>query len=463
MSQTNYQAGSLTYTRRGLLVLSLWLLWGDFAFYFFESIFMRFIPIYLKDLGASNTLIGIMTGSFAGLVNVLFLPGISKKSDNFRSRFGRRIPFLCVVSPLVVGTLILVGFAPEIGGWIFDRFAWRVPAPIGRSAFILGLLSVLIITFHFFNMVLVNGYNWLIRDVVPLNVMARFLAWFRIVGTVSSVIFLWYVFPHLIAYRGQICLAIGLFYLAVFLLMCFKVKEGTYPPPDPGDQHQSILKLYANYFRECLQIPLYRNYLLVFLLAIVATNCASSFTTLFMKESLGIKMDGMGRIFSFSAALSAIVYFPLGWLCDRISPLKVAIGALAGLCLCPVAGYFLIRSSSDYLAYSLLFILPTSAWLLSSMAVAMLLFPTAKFGQFSGALNVFGCGGQIVGNLLIGFLMDFFKNDYRIALLWIACFAAIAVIPMVKVFRGWKAHGGPHNYVPPLPSSPAGPASSPSL
>lgn len=449
-SPVSYQAGSLSYTRHGLLTLSCWLLWGDFAFYFFEAIFLRFIPIYLKELQASNTLIGIMTGSFAGLVNVLFLPGISKMSDNFRSRLGRRIPFLLVVTPIVVGTLILVGFAPEIGGWIHDRFAVHIPWGISRGAFILGLLSVLIITFHFFNMVLVNGYNWLIRDVVPLKVMARFLAWFRIVGTVSSVIFLWYVFPHLLTHRGIICLTIGVFYLVVFLLMCFKVKEGTYPAPEAAS-HKGIFRLYADYFRECLQVPLYRNFLLTFLLVIVATNCATSFTTLFMKESLGISMDGMGRIFSYTAALSAIVYFPLGWLCDRISPVKVAVGALIGLSLCPLAGYFWVQTKGDYIAYSLMFILPTSAWLLASMAVAMLLFPSAKFGQFSGAMNVFGCGGQIGGNLLIGFLIDFFHNDYRMALLWIAVFAGAAIIPMTLVIRGWIAHGGPSNYVPPQP------------
>lgn len=65
MSQI-YPAGSLTYARGGLIVLSLWLLWGDFAFYFFDSIFMRFIPIYLKELEASNTLIGVRSGIFPG-------------------------------------------------------------------------------------------------------------------------------------------------------------------------------------------------------------------------------------------------------------------------------------------------------------------------------------------------------------------------------------------------------------
>src|SRR5437667_3052 len=120
-AEKTYEAGTLRYTRRGLGILFVWLLWGDFAFTFFESIFGRFIPLYLKDLQASNTLIGVMTGSFVGLINLFFLPNISRWSDAFRSRLGRRIPFLYVVAPLTVASLILVGFAPEIGAWLHQR------------------------------------------------------------------------------------------------------------------------------------------------------------------------------------------------------------------------------------------------------------------------------------------------------------------------------------------------------
>ena len=446
-----YRTGTLSYTRRGLFVRSLWLLWGDFAFYFFEAVFGRFLPIYLKELNASNTLIGVMTGSFAGLVNVLFLPGISRWSDDFRSRIGRRVPFLYVVTPVVVGTLMLVGFAPEIGGWAFDRFSVHLPAAVTRGGLILGLLSLLVVSFHFFNMVLVNAYNWLIRDVVPLAVMARFLAWFRIVGTVSSVFFLWFVFPHLLSHRREICVSIGLFYLVAFLLMCRRVKEGEYPPPEKVENPPGVLKTFIVYFRECLQIPLYRQFFLVNLLVIAALNCAGNFTTLFIKETLGMDMGNMGHIFSWTAAISAVVFFPAGWLCDRISPMKVALGAILGLCVGSIWAYLAVNGRTSYLVYSLAFTLPLVAWTLGSAATAMRLFPAAKFGQFSGGLNVFGCGGMIFGNILIGLLMDLVHNNYRVAFLWTTVFAASAVIPMIRVIRGWKQHGGPENYVAPLP------------
>jgi len=449
----HYNTENLTYTKGGLLVLSFWLLWGDFAFNFFESVFGKFLPIFLRDLQASNTLIGIMTGSFAGLVNVLFLPGISRWSDDLRTSLGRRIPLLYVVTPLTVGAVIAVGSAPEIVGWLFDRLSIHLPAPVTKGALILGLLSVLIVSFHFFNMVLVNAYNWLIRDVVPLEVMSRFLAWFRIVGTVSATLFLWFVFPHLMTHRREIFLAVGLFYLVAFFMMCRNVKEGEYPPPTPAEDRPGVLKTYVVYFRECLQVPLYRNFFIVALLVTAALNCAGNFITLFASDTLGLNIGNMGQIFAWTGVSSAIFLYPIGWLCDRISPMHVALGAIITLCFGAILASILVHSQTGFLVYSLTFCLPGTAWGLSLAATSMKLFPSEKFGQFSSGLNVFGCGALIVGNLLIGILMDLAHSNYRMAFLWTAAISATAIFPMILVIRGWKQHGGHDNYVAPMPDN----------
>ena len=314
-------------------MLSLWLLWGDFAFNFFESVFGRFLPIFLKDLQASNTLIGVMGGSFAGVVNVLFLPGISRWSDDLRTSIGRRIPLLYVITPLTVASVVAVGFAPEIGGWLFGLFSAHLPESVTKVTMVLGLMCVLTVSFHFFNMVLVNSYNWLIRDVVPLDVMSRFLAWFSIVGTVSGTLFLWFVFPYLMTHRREIFFGVGVFYLLAFFLMCRMVKEGTYPPPTPLEDRTGILKTYAVYFRECLQIPLYRNFFIVALLVTASLNCVGNFTTLFFSDTLHLDMASMGHIWAWAGVFSVVALYPIGWLCDRFSPMQVMLGALILLCL----------------------------------------------------------------------------------------------------------------------------------
>ena len=447
--QSLYRTGTLSYTKKGLLVLSLWLLWGDFAFTFFESIFGRFIPIYLKDLNASNTVIGLMTGSVAGVVNVLFLPGISRWSDNFRSSIGRRIPFLYVVTPLTVGSLIMVGFAPEIGEWLFTHFSVHLPDSVSKGSLILLLLGVFVVSFHFFNMVLVNGYTWLIRDVVPLEVMSLFLAWMRVVGTVSGTFFLWFVFPHLLANRREIFLGIGLFYLFAFLFMCRRVKEGGYPPVVVHENPPGFIKSFVVYFRDCFEIPLYRYYFIALLLINFGSG-AGNFMTLFVKETLSVDMGGMGHIFAWSSAVTAVLILPLGWVCDRVSPIRIAFGALIVMGVMQILGYFLINDRNSFLVYTLISTLPSVAWGLGSSAMTMKLFPSSRFGQFSSALNVFGTGIGIVSNILAGMFMDFYKNDYRLSYLWLAVCYLAAIYPLIVVMRKWKQHGGPSNYVAPL-------------
>ncbi len=450
-----YQAGSLRYTRRDLFVLFLWLLGGDFAFTFFENIFGRFMPLYLNDLHASNSLIGIMTGSLAGFVNIFFLPNISQWSDHYRSPFGRRIPFLYAVTPLAVVSLMAVGFAPEIAGWLQSRLIVHLAPSLPAATIVLILLCLLAASFHFFNMVLTNAYTWLLRDVVPLELMARFLSWFRFVGTASSFVFLWYVFPFIIARRQEVFLGVGFFYLGVFLLMCRNVKEGEYPPAPAREDRPGIFKSFGLYFRECLGIPLYRNFFIVFIL-IGTAGCTGPFAVLFARETLGLTMEDMGKIFAWGALASAVAYLPIGWLCDRFSPIRVTLVSLIGLGLAAVPGFLLVRDRNSFLIYTTLCAIPWIGWGLGSQATAMRLFPAERFGQFSSGLNVFSCGAFIFGNYLVGQFMDLVHSNYRMTFVWSGLLLTLAIYPMVLVHRGWKQHGGLHHYEAPLPSSTVG-------
>jgi len=445
-----YQVGTLRYSGRSLMVLFAWLLWGDFAFCFFENIFGRFIPLYLNDLNASNALIGVMTGSVAGVVNILFLPRISQWSDEYRSPWGRRIPFLAVVTPLTVVSMVFLGFSKEIGTWIHARaFVHLLPA-VSLSVVVLTLVCLFVFAFHFFNMVLVNAFSWLQRDVVPQEFMARFLSWFRIVSTVSYVAFSWYIFPYILSHRREICTGIGLFYLVTFLLMCWKVKEGEYPPPPPRkSKPPGAIKSYVLYFRECFAVPLYRKYFIAIMMNGFA-GCAAPFYLLFYRNTLGLKMDDMGEIFAVGGIVTAVSYLPVGWLCDKFSPFRVAIAAQGGMLLLAVLSFFFIRDRGTLQIFVVLTSINSVGWGLGSATMSMKLFPSAKFGQFFAATNIFGTGIAILGNFLIGLFMDLLGSNYRMAYLW-AAMGGLALIPLMLVYRGWKQHGGPQNYIAPLP------------
>lgn len=446
-----YSVGSLIYNRRTVTILFGWLLWGDFAFNIFESIFGRFMPLYLNDLKASNTLIGITTGSIAGVVNILFLPNISQWSDRLRTRWGRRIPLLTIVTPLTTFSLLGVGFAPEINDWIQVHAPHELSSLLSGSALLLSLLCAFTISYHFFNMVLVNAYGWLLRDVVPLTLMARFLSWFRIIGNIAGATFLWFVFPTILSHRKETFLGIAVFYFVAFMLMCWNVKEGEYVEPEPHSKGSNIITRFGAYFRDCLALPIYRNFFIAIVLVTVASGCAGSFITLFARNTLHLSMGDMGHWGTYCIIAGSLVLIPAGWICDKFSSMKVSLYALVVLAIMPMTAYLFVNHKSHWLVYTLLSTVPGTFWALSITALSMTLFPGRVFGQFSAGMNVFGCGGLIFGNYLAGLFMDLTGSNFRLIFLWSVLFYASALIPFLFVYRDWKKFGGPANYVAPIP------------
>lgn len=450
-SGKSYAVGTLTYTFRSLMILFAWLLWGDFCFAIFEAIFVNFIPLYLKDLHASNTLIGVMTGSIAGAVNIFFMPHFSMASDRYRSRLGRRIPFLLWSVPCTVSSLILVGYAPEIATWLR---AGVLPHrwPVSEGTLALTLLCVFVVMFHFFNMVLVNLFNCLLKDVVPQEVMARFLSSFRIVGALGGITFMWAIFPHVLTYRKMVCVGVGGVYLLAFMLMCFRIKEGDYPPPQEEKNKPGFLKTYLVYFREFLSVPLYRLFFVGWVLVVFAVSCSAPFVVLFARDTLGLSMTDIGRIGGVTAFLGMVAYVPMGFLCDRFSVFRVILAFLAAYPIVMLLAFVLVRDRTSWLIYAMAVAVTGVAWVLASTTAMMKLFPSEKFGQFSTCLVVMGWGGgSIVGNYLIGWFIDFVDGNYRMLFLWNAVFCILAIVPMLAAYRRWKQHGGPDHYIPPLP------------
>ncbi len=444
-----YRAGTLKYTTRGLIGLLAVLLLGDFCSTVFEAIFGPFMPLYLKQFDASNSFIALITGSTAGLMNLLFLPHIGMWSDRTRTRLGRRIPFLIWSAPLTAASLMLIAFAPDLAGWL--QHLGIAPKTTALSSITLGTLTIFIIFWHFFNMVLLNVFSFLQRDVVPLELMPHFIAWFRLVGAGGHLFFQWYLYEHMMDHSKLLFFGVSVLFLASFALICIFVKEGDYPPPPPAAS-PNVFKTFGGYFRDCLSLSIYRNYFIAFSLILLGSVPVNTFTTLFARETLGLDLKTMGHVTFWSTLLSAILYIPSGFLIKKVSPFRIALIALFVSAAMRLAGYFLIQGDTSWLAYSVIAVFPGVAWAIGSASLTMFLFPAERFGQFSSGLNAIGYGTLIFTGVLVGQLMDYLGSNYRmIFMVSFACYAA-AIVPMYFVYLGWKRHGGPDNYVPPNPS-----------
>ena len=106
---SRFRVGTLIYSRAGLVTLVAWLLWGDFVYTLMENVMPSLLPMLLRDNGASNQAIAFIVSSIYMVVNAVANPIISYKSDRFRSRWGRRRPFILVTTPFV---LLLLDYWP---------------------------------------------------------------------------------------------------------------------------------------------------------------------------------------------------------------------------------------------------------------------------------------------------------------------------------------------------------------
>ena len=110
-----WKVGSLTYTTTGLTILFCWLLWGDFAFALQERSVGSVIQLLFKKFQASDTLMGLLIGSLPPGLGMILSPIVGYKSDRHRGRWGRRIPFLLLPTPVIVLSIIALALSPNAG------------------------------------------------------------------------------------------------------------------------------------------------------------------------------------------------------------------------------------------------------------------------------------------------------------------------------------------------------------
>ena len=140
---SSYRAGTLQFTKSSLAMLFLWLMWGDFCFTLLETAEPSVMPFMMSKLHASNSLIAMFLVTIPAFMNFVLNPIISTKSDRYRSKWGRRIPFLVFSTPFIVIFLILAGFSPEIGTWLHAHVFSS--SGISRDAITLSLLGVVLV------------------------------------------------------------------------------------------------------------------------------------------------------------------------------------------------------------------------------------------------------------------------------------------------------------------------------
>ena len=468
-----WQVNGLVYTAGGLILLFVLMLTGDFAWAFKDRSVAMITKVLFKKYGASDFLNGLLISSIPLILGVILTPIVSYRSDRHRGKLGRRIPYLLVTTPIAVVAMIGLAFSPMAGEWLAGF-------GLNLNTTTLILLGTFWMLFEFAMMIAGAVFNAFANDVIPPELLGRFFGLFRIISLIAGIIFSYWLLGWCGTHSMWLFLGVAVLYGAGMMLLCFKIKEGKYPPPPvemPGQSKFQALGATKTYFKECFGNP---YYILVFVVLLLLPLGAAPYNAfcVFYAEALGLTLGDFGRFMSYSFVVSALLAFPVGALADKFHPLRVCV-ILAGLSLfiMVTCGLFITGPRMVWVAEHVITLLNSigfdvvynaheaqrlafgaaeiscsvtnGLYATASASLAMRLLPRDRFAQFSSAAGLLSCGVNIVIIPLVGLILDCTGNNY-LHLFWMgAFFNTFGVLGGIILYIKFVKLGGPKNYTPP--------------
>jgi len=460
-----FRAGTLKYTSAGILMLFLWLIWGEFFWTVLDQNLPTIMPLKLKSLGATDTVNAIINKSLAYAIIFVFAPVVSVWSDRYRSRSGRRIPFLLWSTPFVGGCLILIGLYKELamlatGG---AETAVFFGMTLSADAVSIWVIAALMVGFDFANIFANTIYYYLFNDVVPQRFMSRFMSVFRMAGILSGMVYSKLIFPHSMEHFRTVFVLAGIGYIVGFSTMCLFVKEGEYPPPEqPADGKPGFISTVKTFCRECFTHRFYWYLFLMYTFQYVSYQ-AGIFAILRNTRSLGLSLQQLGNIGFYAGFLTLALLFPAGWLADKYHPVRVYLVTsftmflfVAAQCVWVFKDFGPDGNFWLYAALTFGFLPVITLQGAAEAPLLMKLLPKDKYGQFASANAMVRAFAVILAGALSGVFFDmldtvFHLGDwrYRYYTVWWAAFMIPMLFFLTLLYRQWKILGGAKNFQPP--------------
>ena len=443
-SGARWRAGTLVYSTTGLAFLFVALLLGDFAWSLKERGVAPLLQVELRHQGASDFLVGLFIGSLPALLAVVVTPIVGAMSDRARTRWGRRIPFLLVPTPIIVLGLVGIACTTDLADLLLP---WS--GGLERTTLILGLYAALWTLFEVSTLVANAVFVGLVNDVVPPRLVGRFFGLFRTISLSAGILFNTCIIGHAEEYFRPIILGIAAVYAVGITVMCWGVREGTYPPPPPVGE-RGTLPAVQRYTRLTLRIPYYRWAFAAMALAAVAFLPVNIFS-IFAARSYGLSVEEYGRWMAGAFVVSLLTAYPMGACADRFHPLRIGGIAMAVYLVEMLVSWALVKDGLSYGIAFAVHVVVSGAFFSATASLGLLLFPRLQFSQFAAAATIATSLATMLISPLAGRILDVLGRNYAWTFPMGAVLAAITLLLWWALWRRFSRLGGVASYVPPEP------------
>ena len=461
-----YTAGPLTYTRGKLFLTMALIILGVFVYSVSVMFVPKIIPLRLKELGCSNTLLIFIMSTFAQVLNMTVCPWVSFKSDRFRSkRWGRRFPFIFYTMPMMCAAWLLFAFVDAESALLLKAVApWLTLAPATMTII---LLAIIVIIYQFFFMFVGSVIYYIYNDLIPPQFMTRFMGVIQILSSLAAAFFNFFIFEHSLTHFRWILIGITIAYAIGMSIMCLFVKEPRFPEPDAKEKRQSKgIRAMLTFMRESFS---HRFYWYAFCgNAAVAVAGATAVFSVFYQKNMGMDLAQIGKLNGWTGLIGTVLVFTIALIgtpfIDRWHPVRISVfcllfGQMGTVLDCkwiffspPVEVFFW----GSLMITQVTFLMRFRA--ISHMPALMRLYPKSRFGQFCSAGSMFRSLTVLVFSLLLGVFMDFLKEKiqlgdyaYRYIFAWVLFFNIIGIFCYLMMYREFLRLGGYKGYKAPAP------------
>ncbi|MBR7144836.1 MAG: MFS transporter [Lentisphaeria bacterium] len=469
----HYQVSGLDYTMPKLLATMAIIACGSLAMTLCVGMVPRIVPLKLKEIGVSSTLMVFIMSTMGQILNMTVCPWVSFKSDRYRSkRWGRRIPFILYTLPFLClswAVLALYEFEAEL---LHKILAPLADIPQGALAVI--VLAAGVVLFKFFYMFVGSVYHYIPNDVIPPQFLTRFYGALSILTSGAVAFFNYFFFEYILSHFSMMLWATIIFYTVAMGFMCLALKEPRFPEPSAEEKRSSKgFKAIFTFMKESFSHPIYWY-------EFATTACtsivgAAAIFVVFFEQSMGLTLAEIGKKAGISSMCVMIVGFGIAslgtYLIDRWHPVRVSVflllfGIISFFYDCK---WFFFKPETQVFWWSSLLVGQVTFLLRfrgpAGMPTLMRLLPKSRFGQFCSARSICGSLVGMIFALLLGVLMDFLKSDkglgmgedaYRIVYLWQTAAYVGMVFCYMKVYQYYCKLGGYGGYRAPASWEPSG-------
>jgi MFS family permease len=375
------------------------------------------VPPLLRDHVTSAALIGLLMG-MDNVMGIFIQPWMGNRSDNTRTRWGRRIPYLAVGMPIAALLFATIPLASSLPALIALMFAYTLVAnsfkPVGES-----LLP------DFIRPERRSRANAAVKIAISLTVIVSAL--------IST--FLVDSYPVL-----SFWIPSALMLVAATVLVS-RVRDSTSPA-----YQAAVAEEAAEETAEVTPTTRMRDVLrdiardrdrtrVLVILAIFLFGCAwfasRSLITTYGMESLGLSRGDAGGLTLLSGVAYLLAAFPLALLSERVGRLRVMAAGMTLFVVSMVVGT-LAHSETGTVVALCIGAAGAAGFMINGAVILWNLAPSSRvLGTYTGLYTVGWMSGGFVGPAVVGGMVDL--TSWNLMLVDAALLATLAVAVVVRI------------------------------